>query len=301
MRDAVRLRGVCLLALGLILGLTASVHAADPVAAPMAQPVVSPLPQEGFPSNVQGTVINWGYRNEPDVKVTLSGGGWTLETTTGSDGMFAFSNLGQGVGLLNTVLPEDSGLHPLTTDLAVPFSGAEGWTVNLGIYGGDQYPTGLPVAVRMTASPTEVSPGDLVTYTVAITNSMAGTIHQVHVTDMFPPELSPTDIEISTGSAWIGGQFAAAAIGEMAEGQGEVVTITARLSDDAPADRAVTNRAGVFYAESVALQAEATINQRIISNHLPETGYGTGWPLAAFALVITIVGLRRLRLGELEL
>ena len=96
----------------------------------------------------------------------------------------------------------------------------------------------------------------------------------------------------------LGGQFAAASIGSLDEGQGAVVTITAQLAPNASADKAVTNRANVIYQESVALQAAATINGEI-PNQLPETGASAmALPLGGLALLAAVVGLRRMRLSQ---
>jgi uncharacterized repeat protein (TIGR01451 family) len=150
----------------------------------------------------------------------------------------------------------------------------------------------------MKPSALKVNPGEEVQFVVDVKNAMPHTVHEVMVTDLLPQGLTPTYIESSTGTPWIGGQFAAASIGSLDQNQGAVVTITAQLAADAAPDRAITTRANVIYQESVALQASATINGEI-PNQLPETG-GSAMtlPLGGLVLLVAIVGLRKVRLSH---
>lgn len=296
MRKSMWRLGACLLA---ILLLTASVYAAPPAQEPESGAAASP--DTPLKASVSGSVINWGYRSEPDLHVTLTGAGWQAENITSSNGRFTFDALGDGVAVLNAVFPADSGLKAMTTDLAVPFAGPVNRVVNLGIYGGAQYPTaGLPLDIRLTPDKNEIGPGETISFTVSITNIMPNDIHQVFVTDMFPAELQPTAIETSVGSAWIGDQVAIAELGDLAQGEGAVVRITAVADPNLDEGDVVVNRAGAFYKESVAMQAEVRLNDEIVApQSLPETGNALVAPLiAALVLMGAIVVLRRLRLSQ---
>jgi uncharacterized repeat protein (TIGR01451 family) len=295
MRKSVQLWNACLLLVALLL-LVSPAQAAPPAQDPVVDEVVAP--DTSLRVTLGGTAVNWGYRNEPDLHVILDGGGWMVETSTGSEGQFSFDNLGEGVAVLNPHFPDGSGLQAMTTDLAVPLASPNSRTVNLGIYGGEQYPTGLPLSIDMVPSVWKVGPGDTVSFTVSISNNMPNDIHQVIVTDMFPEELTPTAIESSVGVAWIGGQFAAADLGDIGQGQGAVIEIAAVMDPNLDPDDIVTNRAGVLYNESVALQAKVTLNdESMMPETLPDTGVRFGLPLgAAVVLLGAIVGLRRMRL-----
>ena len=295
MCKSMQLWNVCLLLVALLLLVTPA-QAAPPAQDPAADEVVAP--DTPLRASVSGTAVNWGYRNEPDLHITLTGAGWMLETITASDGRFSVDNLGDGVAVLNPVFPDGSGLQAMTTDLAVPLFSPNNRTVNLGVYGGEQYPTGLPVSIRMVPSDIKVGPGEAVSFTVSISNNMPNDIHQVLVTDMFPEELTPFDIESSVGIAWIGDQFAVADLGDIAQGQGAAMRITAMTDPNLGPNEIVTNRAGVFYRESVALQDEVRLNDESVKPEtLPETGVQFALPLgAAVVLLSAIVGLRRLRL-----
>ena len=294
MRKLTWLWNACLVVLALLLA--ASAQAAPPAQDP--QFGAAALPATPLKASVSGTAINWGYRSEPDMHITLTGAGWMLETITASDGRFNFGNLGDGAAVINPFFPNGSGLHAMTTDLAIPFAGPVNRTVNLGVYGGDQPPAGLPVTIQVTPDRYQVGPGETVSFTVTISNEMPNDIHEVFVTDMFPAELVPTDIESSVGAAWVGGQLAAASLGDMAQGQAATVKIVAVADPNLEPNRIVTNRAGVFYRESVALQAETRLNDVPAEPEvLPETGaLQVGLPLgAAVVLLGTMFGLRRLR------
>lgn len=295
MRKSVQLWDACLLLVALLL-LVSPAQATPPAQDPAVGEVVAP--DAPLSVSVGGTAVNWGYRGEPDLHVILDGGGWMVETITGSEGQFSFDNLGEGVAVLNPLFPDGSGLQAMTTDLAVPLLSLSNRTVNLGIYGGEQYPTGLPLAIDMVPSAWKVGPGETVSFTVVISNNMPNDIHRVLVTDMFPEELTPTAIESSVGVAWIGGQFAAADLGDIGQGQGAVVEITAVMDPNLDPDDIVANRAGVLYDESVALQATVTLNdESMMPATLPDTGIKFGLPLgAAVVLLGAIVGLRRMRL-----
>jgi hypothetical protein len=88
------------------------VGSASPVVtfAPLPRPTLDP----GAPSGggdkedkgpprqavVRGEVVNWGYRNEPDVKLSLGDGGRELTRVTSDDGRYLFGPLGGGLAIL---------------------------------------------------------------------------------------------------------------------------------------------------------------------------------------------------------
>ena len=275
-----RLRNVSFLVVTLLIAFNLPVQATDPGA------------------GLRGSVIYWGNRTEPGMTVNLNGGGWMVDTVTDAVGNYVFQNLGSGGGVINPVLAKGGTLKPMTTDLAVPIGGPGDLLVNLGIYGGEEYPTGLPVSIRVAAEPIVVKPGEVVTMTVTITNNTTNSLHQVYITDLFPTDLTPMEIGSTAGTPWIGGKFAAAAIGLMEPGKVQTLTIAAQLNPNMSPEKIITNKASVFYAESAATQAEVKINDVTVTNHLPETGGGYALPMAAFALVAVIWGVRRVRLGR---
>ncbi len=114
---------------------------------PAAPPTATPTPGDGlsagYPPSLHGTVINWGFRNEPGITMRVSGADWYLDTASDAAGHYVFECLGNDVVLLNVLPPEGSNAKPLTTDLAVRPAVGDETVVNLGVYEGDE-PLPLP-------------------------------------------------------------------------------------------------------------------------------------------------------------
>lgn len=181
----------------------------EPTVGPAIQPPPRPtLPgppggvpgEDGEPGRLPGTtihglVVNWGYQNEPHVKVRLEGGGWDLETTSDDNGYYYFKGLSEGFAFLNVVLAEGSALKPMTTDVVVQMKGEGQVVVNLGLYSGPTAPT-LPIGVSKAVEPGVAAPGDTVLYTIRVTG-LPHDISQVLVTDYLPPGLAPVEVTVS--------------------------------------------------------------------------------------------------------
>jgi uncharacterized repeat protein (TIGR01451 family) len=254
-------------------------------------------------TTIHGLVVNWGYHNEPHVKVRLKGGGWDLETTSDDNGYYSFQGLGGGIAFLSPILPEGSALKPMTTDLAVQMKGSGQLVVNLGLYTGPTAPT-LPVEMSMSVKPKVAGPGSVVVYTIRATNRMAHGISQVLVTDYLPTGLVPVEATASHSTAEIWDNLVITDIGEMAVGDTAVVIIEARIKSNVMPGTVIQNRASLIYAESVAAQAIAslTINgARPIAKPaapesrgaLPVTGFGLS--IAGLLFALLILAARRLR------
>jgi uncharacterized repeat protein (TIGR01451 family) len=205
-------------------------------------------------TTIHGLVVNWGYHNEPYVKVRLKGGGWELETTSDDNGYYYFKGLSTDTVLLNLALPEGSDLTPMTTDLALRPKWSGQLVVNLGLYAGPTAPT-LPVEMSMSVEPEVAGPGSEVVYTIRATNRLAHDISQVLVTDYLPTGLVPVEATVSHSTVEIWNNLVIADIGEMAVGDTAVVIIEARIEDNVMPGTIIQNRASFIYAESVATQA----------------------------------------------
>jgi uncharacterized repeat protein (TIGR01451 family) len=203
-------------------------------------------------------VVNWGYHNEPYVKVRLKGGGWGLETTSDDNGYYYFKGLSADNALLNLALPEGSDLTPMTTDLALRLKGSGQLVINLGLYTGLTTPD-LPVDISVSVEPKVAGPGSVVVYTIRATNSLPYGISQALVTDHLPTGLVPVEATVSHSTVEIWDNLVVADIGEMAVGDTAVVIIEARIEDDVMPGTVIQNRASFIYAESVAAQAMASL------------------------------------------
>ncbi len=203
-------------------------------------------------AGVHGFVANWGYRGEAQVPVVLGGESWQTLKTADDNGYYAFDCLGSGVGLLNVAAP--GWLKPMTTDIAIPLDSQTSFEVNLGLYSGENFPE-LPVAPTLSASPDRARPGDVLTYTLQVTNPAGrtgGMMTGVLLTDLLPEGLSPIGAVSDRGQVTWWGNLVTIRPGDLAPGQAVTVQITARVLPDAPL--ALANRASLIYADHVAVQ-----------------------------------------------
>lgn len=203
---------------------------------------------------VYGVVINWGYRNEPQVPVTLSGPGWQTQKWTDDNGHYASDCLGEGLALVNPVSPP--WLHPMTADIAIRLGYRQYFEVNLGLYGGTTAP--LPeVAPVMTANSSLVRPGDTITYTIRVTNTLNAqrTMGEVMVTDLLPEALTPITATVSTGQVEWWGNLLTADIGTLPPGQTVTTVVTARVRADGSPLTEINNRASLLHTGHVATQS----------------------------------------------
>lgn len=215
-------------------------------------------------------VIHWGYRNEPQVPVLLSGssGDWQAQKSTDDNGYYVFNGLGFGIGLLNLVLSDE--LNSLTTDVAIRLGYREEFEVNLGLYGGEVAPS-LDVTPTMTVSDISVPPGGTLTYTIQVTNTLglpsAGRkMEDVMVTDLLPEYLTPVELTSTMGTLELWGNLLTVDIGELASGQVVTITVKATVGEDVLPTSVITNRASLIYGGSVAVQTVPITVEAKVSN-----------------------------------
>ncbi len=183
-----------------------------------------------------------------------------MEALSDDNGFFGFNDLGEGIGVLNPVLVEGSGLLPMTKDVVVLLVPPRRLVVNLGLYSGHRPTTNLPADHAMTVEPAVTAPGSIVVYTVRVKNERPGSISQVMVTDYLPRELYFVKGSTSQGELSSQGRLVTADIGRMEVGDEVVVTIEVQVSGGAIEGTTIENRASLIYAESVALQAVAPLS-----------------------------------------
>lgn len=204
--------------------------------------------------NVYGLVINWGYRNEPKVPVTFSGPGWQTQKWTDDNGHYASDCLGEGLALLNPVSPP--WLQPMTADVAVRLGYRQAFEVNLGLYGGGIAP--IPeIAPVMATNTTLVRPGDFITYTIQVTNTLSAgrTMGEVMVTDLLPEVLAPITATTSLGQVEWWGNLLTVDIGTLPSGQAATILATTRVRAEGLLLTEITNRASLLHTGHVATQS----------------------------------------------
>jgi len=100
----------------------------------------------------------------------------------------------------------------------------------------------LTISKRQVAPVGSVNAGDLVTYTVTITNTGPGAAHSVDVKDQLPAGVTLQQISASNGGICVGGVCQFGTLGVNAT---RTITVVARVAADAPAGT-ITNTAAVF-------------------------------------------------------
>lgn len=216
---------------------------------------------------VHGVVIHWGYRNEPQNPILLSGpgGDWQTKKSTDDNGYYAFDGLGLGVGLLNLVPPP--GLTPLTTDVAIRLGYRNDQEVNLGFYGGPTAPT-LPLVFTMTTDRAAFKPGEMVTYQIRVVNPLDDQDIERHlsgvlITDLLPEELEITDVSTTQGTVEVWGNLVTADVGTLTPGERVAVSVKVVIRDSVPSGISVTNKASLIYDAGIAQQTKLLVSEVI--------------------------------------
>jgi len=291
------------LLLAVALGTPTPAASQGPEDRPTVQPPTpTPLPSltTGLPPSIHGVIINWGFRNEPNVPIRASGADWYLDTASDTTGYFVFERLGNDVILLNIVAPQDSPYQPLTADVAVrPIAGDE-TVVNLGVYEGEQS-LPLPVTHTMQASATEALPGDRVTFTAHIKNNLETAITHVQLTNLIPSGLGYVSAESDHGPVDYADNLVIARLGTLGPDEEAIVSFVTLVEPNHGESWELTNRSSLLYRESAATQATVTLSvSRGPADELPVTGIGIEMPLTGLGLAALLLIARRLRTHTLR-
>jgi hypothetical protein len=260
---------------------------------------------------VRGEVVNWGYRNEPGVKLTLGDGGWELTQLTSDSGRYLFGPLGGGLAILRLNLPDNAPLKAAAGDVVLQTTGdyEDDIVANFALYSGEERPK-PPAHLTVTATPTSVRPGDRVTFEFKIQNDLPNGISKVKLLYLLPWELIPTEIQGNRGSVMICddpinkhvGRLVTVNLGEVAQGAVQELKIVAALDKQAASGAELEARATLLYAESIMDQQVVKVNSggelpKAVAggrpSKLPATGAGI--PLAAVGLAAVVLLTRRLR------
>jgi uncharacterized repeat protein (TIGR01451 family) len=208
-------------------------------------------------AGVRGTVINWGYQNEPGVVLRLSDGGWETTQVSSTDGQYQFGGLGQGVGFLSVDLSPGQAetLHPMADEVAIRLSCGLDVIANMGLYSGSNRPD-PPATLTMSASQASVLPGQKATFYLKLKNGMPNAISHVSVTDYLPEGLTVSDVATSSGEAEVvEGRMVTVNIGDLAQGDQLAMQIVVQADPGLRYGTQLRNTASLLYAESAADQA----------------------------------------------
>jgi uncharacterized repeat protein (TIGR01451 family) len=281
-------------------------------------------------AGLSGTVVNWGFQNEPGVTLRLGDGGWETTQVTSDDGSYQFGSLGQGVAFLSIDLPSKQAetLRPMADNVAIRLRCENDVIANLGLYSSPSRPN-PPAVLTMGVSQATVRPGDTVTFYLTLENGMPHAISHVFVTDFTPDGLTVVDVKTTRGAVEVlNERMVTVNTGDLPQGAQETIQIVAQADPDLSPGARLTNTATLLYAESAADQAWATLTvgggvgvaptatmavdesptpapPTPLADEtpgpgdelLPVTGGGiaAALPVAGFVLALLVLGLRQLR------
>jgi len=138
------------------------------------------------------------------------------------------------------------------------------------------------VAIVKSASPTEVLPGDLVTFNIQVCNEGDATAASVIVSDKLPSELALVSASASQGVVMVEGDGMRAELGALLVGECATVTVVAQVRADVELCAKIRNVASVGN-----IYSDAMVNVACL---LPESGRVV--PLTAAAGLLAVgVGL----------
>lgn len=209
---------------------------------------------------VQGQVLNWGYRPEPEINTQLKTGSWEVTDLTDRDGAFFFGNLGLGIARLDVQLSPADPLRPVVEDAVVYLTCDFPTYANLALTSSPTIES--PVTLEMSAPGEVISWSESAKITLTIKNNLPTGISNVIVTDLMPSGLVALGIRTSAGvpannlriiEGGDDGQLVVAYLDKIAAGATETVTLEVMAIEDTPQTQA-RNTATLFYRESIAVQ-----------------------------------------------
>jgi uncharacterized repeat protein (TIGR01451 family) len=212
-------------------------------------------------AGLRGTVINWGFQNEPGVTLRLSDGGWEATQISSSDGRYQFGPLGQGVAFLSPDLASSQAetLRPMANDIAIRLRCDFDVVANLGLYSSPVRPD-PPAMLTMGVSQAALNPGGTVTFYLTLQNGMPHAISHVFVTDYLPQGLTVTEVTTSRGTVEVlNGRMVTIDVGDLLPDGTGTIQLTAQADPALAYGTRLQNTASLLYAESAADQAWAVL------------------------------------------
>lgn len=220
-------------------------------------PRPTPSDTESLPvtgCGVHGQVWQWERNPAAQIAVRLEGQSWSTQTVSDGEGRYSFRDLGQGLALLNLMLPE--GFVPLTTDVALRLGYVSDLTVNLGFYAAGETPDPEPIPV-LSAERDTALPGETLVYWVHLRYraDAESTLSGVLLTDLLPEGLRLIGVETSRGSVETWGNLLTVDLGNLSPGDEVEVTITAQVAGDVAPGTVLSHRVTLISAETAATQS----------------------------------------------
>lgn len=274
-----------------------------PVPTDALEPTPAPETQPQAPSvysgpTLRGRVLNLSTgQPESGVTVVFTTGDVSVEALSNESGEYAILNLGAANGVLNAVPSRESGLRPVTTDVAVQSRPGVETVVNLGV---SPNGSGAPPLVPMVElSPVSVSAGDMMTISVLVKNTLPQVISDATITNWLPDKVVPVTIHSSTGNPYFSNNLAVVELGVLGAGDGALVEIVAQATGARTATSLLQGKVSFFYREHAAAQARALgHSDGAAPTVLPVTGVGLPLMGLGLVLIVLIAGWLRRRMGH---
>ncbi len=241
---------------------------------------------------LEGTVWEDGdtFRPLADAKVRYTSDGVSVDVTTDKKGYFKFVNIGADWGMLDLV---DGNWQSGTGGVIVKPPLGQTLRINLAAL-----PKGKTAASKVTlassVSAASAPAGQMVTFTLKVTNGTADIVSGLVVGDQLPDGVTVAGVTTSRGDViGHGSSLVTVDLGALAAGDSATVNIVATV-DKTAATMQTANRATLFFREGPAISAQAKMTLASSPATLPKTGVGL--PIvASVALAAILLVARRLR------
>lgn len=230
-------------------------------------------------------------------------------------------NNGANATLLITVIVNATGPYDTTAQVATSDQFDPDSTPNNNVTGEDDeaivvvVPSGTPIPTPVPTSapsapsnnaPTPVivivdpvitksvdplfsQPGEVVTWTITVTNPGTIATTNIIVVDDMPPEVQIQTVLASAGNITTNGQTITFTLATLNAGQSVTITIRTRVRDDVPLPFVINNNASLTNAEN--LNPRSATAMLLSAAGLPETGEAPWWRIPLLIATIIAVGV----------
>ena len=256
---------------------------------PAATPAASGGGSTGFLAVLEGTVWEEGdtFRPLAGAKVRYTSDGVSVDVTTDKNGYYKFVNVGADPGVLDLV---ESNWQSGTGGVLVKPPLGQTVRINLAAL-----PKGKSAASKVTlassVSAASASAGQMVTFTLKVTNGTSSVVSGLTLGDQLPDAVTLAGVTTSRGDVVARGPGVVTVdLGALAAGDSATVNVVATVNKTV-ATMQTANRATLFYREGPAISTQAGMTVAGGPATLPVTG--SGLPIVAVVTLAVILWVAR--------
>jgi uncharacterized repeat protein (TIGR01451 family) len=243
----------------------------------------------GFLAVLEGTVWEEGdtFRPLAGAKVRYTSDGVSVDVTTDKNGTFKFVNVGADPGVLDLA---DGNWQSGTGGVLVKPPLGQTVRINLAAL-----TKGKSVASKVTlassASAASASAGQMVTFTLKVTNGTSSVASGLTLGDQLPDGVTVAGVTTSRGDViGRGPSLVTVDLGALAAGDSATVNVVATVNKTVAAMQ-TANRATLFYREGPSISTQAGMTVAGGPATLPVTG--SGLPIVAVVTLVVILLVAR--------